>query len=140
MWFEKLFPGGAIVSAIFAGFILIMPGAYYRLYSAIGSLLFISNVLLCVACSLTTTSRKTELKAKLRAGGKGKLLVSAMSLAVQLLFLTGMLFFFLVMNMGQFVMGIVGMVITSVAIVAAIYGWVAQLKNSDKRISLTEEA
>jgi uncharacterized membrane protein len=120
-----------------------MPGAGFYMqakFAAIGSLLFMINVLLCAACTFATTYYKPQLRSKLRGGGKGKVLVSAMSLAVQLLFLAGMIFFFLVMNMVQLAQGVLGIVFTSFAIVATTWAWVVQLKNSDKGISLTEEA
>ena len=118
-----------------------MPGAgYYRQYAAISSLFFTINVLGCAACSLVTASYKPLLKATIRAGGKGRILVCAMSLSAQLLFLSGVLFFFLVMQLAQLVVCIVGMVFTSLAIVTATYVWVVELKNCDKGISLPEEA
>lgn len=119
-----------------------MPGAGYytqRKFAAVGSLLFTINVLLCAACTLASTYYRPQLKAKLRAGGFGKVVISAMSLSVQLLFLAGLMFFFLVMNMVQLAQGIVGMVFTGLVMFGVICVWVAQLRNSDKGIRLTEE-
>jgi hypothetical protein len=140
--FEKLFPAGAILSAILAGLMQIMPGARYYTgsrYAAIGSLLSMINVLLCAACSYASISYRQHLKKYLQAGGVSKFLVNAMSLLVQLLFLTGVLFYFLVMTVVAFVPGIVGVSITACTMVAATSLWVVQSKNSDKSISLPEE-
>ena len=119
-----------------------MPGAGFYMqskFAAVGSLLFMIDVLLCAACLFATTYYKPQLKARLREGGTQKVIVSMMSLAVQLLFLAGMIFFFLVMNMRQLAQGILGIVFTSLAIVATTWAWVVQVKNSDKGISLPEE-
>ena len=140
--FEKLFPAGAVLSAILAGLIHILPGAGYytgSIYAADGSLLCMINMLLCAVCSYATISYRGYLKNCLRAGGVGKFLVHAMSLSAQLLFLTGVLFYFLVMKQLAFVPGIIGISITACTMAAAASVWLLQLKNSDKGIRLTEE-
>jgi hypothetical protein len=128
-WFENLFATGGSLGDFFAGFTLNIATSDStkepaRTYAAISSLLFVITVLLCAGCGLGATLYKPELKEQVTVQGSPSLTFNAVSLVLQLMLLIAVLFFFLTMMASVKVVGLIGVVFTGIAIVAATGIWV----------------
>lgn len=135
-WFENLFTVGASLGAFFAGFTLSIAASDStsepaRTFAAISSLLFVLTVLLCAACSLGTTFHKSSFKAWVKARGSKGLVVSLVSLTLQLMLLSAVMFFFLVMMGSARAVGLVGVGFTGIAIAVAVILWALQFSVKD---------
>lgn len=124
-WFENLFTTGGSLGAFFAGFTLNIATSdstkpWARTCAAVSSLLFVFTVLLCAACGLVVALYRPDVKKRVARDGNPSRAFNAVSLLLQLMLLTAVLFFFLVMKESVEVVGLIGVVFTGVAILAAI--------------------
>ena len=151
-WFLELFNSGSTLGAFFAGFtlnIVVSDSTKHkpkvRTFAAISSLLFVLTVLLCAGSSLAFTFHKelvgktaaeptnaaadTRIK-RFYAWLQRKLLgpngVALLSLTLQLLVLSAVLFFFLVMVAYARVVGWIGVAFTAVALAITLLIWCFQ--------------
>ena len=124
-WFEDLFRSGGSLAAFFAGFTLNIAASdstkpRARTRAAVSSLLFVFTVLLCAACGLVVALYRPYVRKRVAIDGDPSKSFNAVSLLLQLMLLTAVLFFFLVMTVYVQVVGWIGVGFTAVAILAAI--------------------
>ena len=96
------------------------------------------DILVCAGGTAATIFGRAQLKAGLRAGGGRKFAIMSLALLAQVLFLAGMLFFFLTAKNRAAGVGWLGMGVSVAGIGAAVYAWTAQLVDGDKGIRLPE--
>ncbi|KAF2095141.1 hypothetical protein NA57DRAFT_79626 [Rhizodiscina lignyota] len=141
-WFQELFSSGTTLGSFGAGFTLIIvtqdpsdlkPTTFapstVRVFAAISSLLFVLTVLLCQGCKLAFMFQKESIAIALERHSCPitKKVLDIVSLALQVFVLTAFLFFSLVILAFVKSVGIIGVAVTGLLVLAAIVVWALQL-------------